>query len=111
MVSVVGEALTVDCESRMERVAAPMVSLLAGFAWNGGAGTGRRPAWGLLALLVVMLCFSVEQPIARSVSCGRGAVSMGSWWSSKVGGLQCLVCLARPAALRTTVTGVVASRL
>ena len=111
MVSIVGEALTVDCESRMGRVAAPMVSLLARFARNGGAGTGRRPAWGLLVLLAVMLCFSVEQPVAMSVSCGRGAVSVGSWWTSKFGGMQCLVCLARPMALSITVTGVAASRL
>ena len=55
IVSVVGEALTVDCESRMGRVAAPMVALLAGFARKGGAGTGRRPAWGLLAPLAVSL--------------------------------------------------------
>ena len=53
--SVVGEALTVDCESRMGRSAAPVVALLAGFARKGGAGTGRRPAWGLLAPLAVSL--------------------------------------------------------
>ena len=56
MVCVVGEALTVDCESRMGRVAAPMLSMLAGFARKSGAGTGRRPAWGLLDPLVVRLC-------------------------------------------------------
>ena len=55
MVSVVGEALTVDCESRMGRVAAPMVALLARFARKGGAGTGRGPVWGLLAPFSVSL--------------------------------------------------------
>ncbi len=57
MECVVGEALAVDCELRMGRVTAPMVSLVAGSARNGGAGTERRPAWGLLAPLAVMLCF------------------------------------------------------
>jgi hypothetical protein len=44
----------VDCGSRMERVAGPMVALLFVFARRGGAGTGRRPSWGVLASFIAL---------------------------------------------------------
>ena len=63
--SVVGEAPTVDDESRMERGTGPMVALVVLFAWRGDAGAERRPAWGVLAPLVVRICLLTEQPVAR----------------------------------------------
>ena len=49
------EDFAVDCGSRTERVAGPMVALLFVFAHRGGAGTGRRPACGVLASLAVKM--------------------------------------------------------
>ena len=40
----------------------------------------------VLASLAVRICLLTEQPVARAVSCGRGAASVGSWWTSEVGG-------------------------
>ena len=111
MKSVVGEGLAVDCGSHMEKVSAPIIALLAVFARRGGAGTGRRPAWEVLAPFDIRMCILTKQPVAMSVSCDRGAVSMGSRWTSEVGGRQCLVYLSRHATLRVTVTGVAAYRL
>jgi len=56
MKSVFGEILAVDGGSRMESVTGPIVALLAVFARRGGAGTGRRPAWGVLAPLAIRIC-------------------------------------------------------
>ena len=50
------EVFAVDCGSQMERVAGPMVATLFLFARKGGAGTGRRSAWGVVALLAVKIC-------------------------------------------------------
>ena len=54
---VVKEVFAFDCGSRMERVAGPVVALLFVFARKGGARTGRRPAWGLIAPLAVKIFF------------------------------------------------------
>ena len=78
-----GEVLAVDCKSRMERVTGPRVVLLFVFARRGGAGTMRRPAWGVLAPLVVNIYLLTKQPVARAVSRNRGAVS---GLTSEVGG-------------------------
>ena len=72
---VVGEVLAVDCGSRMEIETGPIVVVLAVFARRGGAGTGSRPAWGVLAPVIVSICLFTEQPVARAVSYGGGAVS------------------------------------
>jgi len=56
MKSVVGEILAVDCGSRMEIEAGPIVVLLGVFARRGGAGTDSRPAWGISAPVVVSIC-------------------------------------------------------
>ena len=88
-----------------------MVALIVVFARRGGAGTERRPVWGVLAPLAIRICLVREQPVARAVSCGRGAASVGSRRTSEVGGRKCLVCLSRPATPRVTVIGVVASWL
>jgi hypothetical protein len=56
MGSVDMEVFAGDCGSRMGRVAGPMVALLFVFARKGGAGTGRRSAWGVLAPLAVRIC-------------------------------------------------------
>jgi hypothetical protein len=56
MESVGREVYAVDCGSRMERVAGPMVALLFVFARRGDARTRRRPAWGILAPLAVKIC-------------------------------------------------------
>ena len=77
------EVFAGDCESRMGRVAGPMVALLFVFARKVGAGTGRRPAWGVLSPLAVRICSLTKQPFASGVSRDRGAVS---GWTSVVGG-------------------------
>jgi hypothetical protein len=55
MESVAMEVVAVDCGSRMERATGPMVALFFVFVRRGGAGTGRRPAWGVLAPLAVKI--------------------------------------------------------
>jgi len=75
MKSFVGEVLAVDCGSRMEIEAGPIVTMLAVFVRRGGAGTWRRPACGVLPPVVVSICLFTEQPVARAVSRGGGAVS------------------------------------
>jgi hypothetical protein len=60
MESVDREVFAGDCGSQLGRVAGPMMATLVVFARRGGAGTGRRSAWGVVALLAVKICSLTE---------------------------------------------------
>jgi hypothetical protein len=88
---VAGEVCAVDCGTQRCGATALLVAPIAMFARKGGAETGRRPVWGVVAPLSIWICLVREPLVAMTLSCGIGAASVRLGWTSEVGGLRYLV--------------------